>query len=320
MGHAELAAPIFLGIVDVDADDLVGAGHPGALDDVEPDAAEAEHDDVGARRDLGGVDDGADAGRDAAADVAALVERGVLADLRHRDLRQHREIREGRAAHIVIDRLALIGEAAGAVRHHALALRGADRRAQIGLLAQAAFALAAFGRVERDHVVAGFHRCHALADFTDDACALVAEDGGENSLAVEAVERISVGVTDPRRLDLDQHFAGLRPVEIDFDDLERLLGFECDSSTRLHSRLHLHFAIPRKCFAALRKRLVRIISSPCRNFPPGCRHPACLPSWGDERARPRHWRGRADRCRCRPCSRRRSGYRRAPASRSPAPC
>ena len=50
MGHAEAAAPFFLGIVDVDADDLVGAHHLRALDDVEADAAEAEHDDIGARR------------------------------------------------------------------------------------------------------------------------------------------------------------------------------------------------------------------------------------------------------------------------------
>src|SRR5262245_60201990 len=196
MGHAELAAPFFLGIVDVDTDDLVGADHLGALDDVEADAAEAEHHDVGPRRDLGGVDDGADASRDAAADVAALVERGVLADLRHRDLRQHGEVREGRAAHVVIDRAALVGEAAGAVGHHALALCGADRGAEIGLVAQAAFALAAFGRVERDHVIAGFHRRHALADLADDAGALVAEDGWKDSLAVEAVERVGVGVAD----------------------------------------------------------------------------------------------------------------------------
>ena len=63
---------------------------------------EAEHDHVRARLDLGGVDDGADAGGDAAADVADLVERRVLADLRQGDLRQNGEVREGRAAHVVM--------------------------------------------------------------------------------------------------------------------------------------------------------------------------------------------------------------------------
>src|SRR5262249_10717179 len=56
MGHAELAAPFFLAVVEVDADDLVGAHHLGALNDVEPDAAEAEHDDVRSGGDLRGVD------------------------------------------------------------------------------------------------------------------------------------------------------------------------------------------------------------------------------------------------------------------------
>ena len=91
--------------------------------------------------DLGRVDHRADAGSDAAADVADLVERRVLADLGQRDLRQHRVVGEGRAAHVVVDRLAADREAAGAVGHHALALGRADRGAQVGLARQAGFAL-----------------------------------------------------------------------------------------------------------------------------------------------------------------------------------
>ena len=105
MRHAELLGHGALGGIDVDADDLVGAHHLRALDHVQADAAQAEHDDVGARLDLGGVDHRADAGGDAAADVADLVEGRVLADLRQRDLRQHRVVRERRAAHVVVQRL-----------------------------------------------------------------------------------------------------------------------------------------------------------------------------------------------------------------------
>ena len=94
--------------IDVDADDPVRADQLGALDDVEADAAEPEHDDVGARLDLGRLDDRADPGGDAAADVAAGLERRVLADLRDRDLGQHGEVREGRAAHVMEDGLALV--------------------------------------------------------------------------------------------------------------------------------------------------------------------------------------------------------------------
>src|SRR5262249_15165904 len=100
MRHAEALAPSLLVRVEIDADDHVGAGEAQTLDDVEPNAAEAADDALGAGLDLRRVDHRTDAGGDAAADVADLVERGILADFRHRDLRQHSEIAEGRAAHI----------------------------------------------------------------------------------------------------------------------------------------------------------------------------------------------------------------------------
>ena len=83
---------------------------PRALDDVQSDTAQAEYGDVGPRFHLGRVHHGTEPGGHAAADVADLVERGVLADLGHRDLGQHREIGEGRRAHVVQDRLTALGE------------------------------------------------------------------------------------------------------------------------------------------------------------------------------------------------------------------
>ena len=47
--QAELARQRLARRIDVDADDHVGAGHARALHHVEPDAAEPEHHDVGAR-------------------------------------------------------------------------------------------------------------------------------------------------------------------------------------------------------------------------------------------------------------------------------
>ncbi len=183
MSHAELLgnAPCACRI-DVDADDLVGADHLRALNDVQADTAEAEHHDIGARLDLGGLDDSADAGGHAAADVADLLERRVLADLRHRDLRQHGEFGEGRAAHVVMDHFLADGEAAGAVRHHALALRRADRRAQVGLVRQAGLALPAFRRVQRNDVIALLEARHSRPHVNNDARALVTEDDREQAL------------------------------------------------------------------------------------------------------------------------------------------
>jgi hypothetical protein len=105
---------------------------------------------------------------------------------------------------------------------------------QIGLLAQATFALAAFGRVQRDHVISRFHRDYARADFANDACALMAENGWKDSLAVEAVECIGVGVANPGCLYLDKDFTGLGAVEVEFDDFKGLLRFERDSGASFH--------------------------------------------------------------------------------------
>src|SRR5262249_19602455 len=196
MGHAEALAPFLPGIVEVDADDHAGADQPQALDHVEADAAEAEDDALRARLDLGGVDHRADAGSHAAADVADLVERRVLADFRHCDLRQHGEIRESRAAHVVVDLLAADGEAGAAVGHDALALGGADRGAQVGLARQARRALPTLRRVERDDVVALLHRGDARPNVDHDARALVPEDRGEQAFRIGARARELVGVAD----------------------------------------------------------------------------------------------------------------------------
>src|ERR1700730_7442362 len=244
MRHAEAAAPFFLGIVDIDADDFVGTNHPRALDNIEADAAEAENDHIGARRDLGGVDHRADARGYAAADVTDLVERRIRADLGDRDLRQHGIIRECRAAHIVEDRLALVAETRGAIWHQAFALGRADRGAEVGLLAEAAFALSAFRRVKRDHMVARLYRGDARPYFPDDAGALMAQDRGEDPLAVEAIERIGVGVANPRRLDLDQNFTGLGAFEVQLDDFKRLLRLERDCGKCLHLVLLLRSPTP----------------------------------------------------------------------------
>ena len=183
---------------------------------------------------FGGVDDGADAGGDAAADVADLVERRVVADSRHRDFRQHGEIGEGRAAHIVVDLLPAEREARRAVGHDALALRGADRGAQIGLARQARRAGAAFRRVERDDVVALFDRGDARPDIDDDARALVTEDRRKQPFRVGAREGEFVGVANPGRLDLDQNFAGARAFELHSRHFERFAGGGCHGGANIH--------------------------------------------------------------------------------------
>jgi hypothetical protein len=80
---------------------LSAPDHLRALDHVQADAAQAEHDDIGARLHFGREHHGADAGGHAAADVAGLVEGRVFADLRQRDFGHHDVVGKGRGAHVV---------------------------------------------------------------------------------------------------------------------------------------------------------------------------------------------------------------------------
>ena len=90
----------------------------------------------------------------------------------------------------------------------------------------------------------GFTLVTPGADLADDARAFMAEDRREDALAVEPVERVGVGVADAGRHDLDQHFAGLGPFEVELDDLERLLGFERDGGAGLHASFSDSTEIP----------------------------------------------------------------------------
>src|SRR5690606_36506680 len=117
VSHAEFFGKLLTLRVDVDADDHVRANQARTLDHVETDAAQAEYDDVRTGLDLRSADDGANARGHTAADVADLIEGGVLADFRDRNLRQHGEVREGRATHVVVDDVLTDREAARAVWH-----------------------------------------------------------------------------------------------------------------------------------------------------------------------------------------------------------
>ena len=86
---------------------------------------------------------------------------------------------------VVVDGLARgrVGEARSAVGHHALPLRRADRRAQIGLLrlAEDAVGLPALGRVAGDDMIASLDGCDTLAHALDDGAGLVAQNGREEA-------------------------------------------------------------------------------------------------------------------------------------------
>src|SRR2546429_391570 len=71
-----------------------------------------------------------------------------------------------------------------------------------------------FARVERNDVIAFFHARAPRAGLDHDARALVAENRREQTLRVGPRAREFVGMANAGRLDLDQHFAGLRPLQL----------------------------------------------------------------------------------------------------------
>jgi len=62
----------------------------------------------------------------------------------------------------------------------------------------------------------------------------MAQDRGEDTLTVEAVECIGVGMADARRHDLNEHFTCFWSLKIEFDNFKRLLCLKCDGSTGFH--------------------------------------------------------------------------------------
>ena len=82
MRHAEFARHRLTSRVEVDADDFVGTHHLRALNDVEPNAAQAEYDDVCARLNFGCEQHRTYARSHPATDVADFVEGRIFANFR----------------------------------------------------------------------------------------------------------------------------------------------------------------------------------------------------------------------------------------------
>ncbi len=184
IGSAELPGQFeFVGI-DVDSDNSARFRNPRALDDAQANAAEPEYGNGRSRLHLGGIQYRTDAGSDSAAEQTDFLERRLLADLGDGDLRQHRVLAERRGAHVVIDGLAVVREPRCAVGHQALALGRTNRLAQVGLARGAEAALAAFGRVQGNNVIADGDGGDARTHLLDDCAAFVPEDRRKDTFRV----------------------------------------------------------------------------------------------------------------------------------------
>ena len=218
----------------VHADDPLGPLEPRPGDGTEADHPGAEHGAGGARPYGGGLHCRPETGREAAGEQAGSVEGRLAVDLGEGDLRHHGVLRERRGAHEVAHRLAVAGEAGGAVGEVAEVLLLADREAEVRQRADAVDALSALGREEGDDVVSLGQERHVRPAPLDDARALVSEDGGGVSRRVNAGGGVHVGVAHTAGHQADQHLFRTGLGELHVADHQRAPELLEDGRPDLH--------------------------------------------------------------------------------------
>ena len=218
----------------IDRDDALGTRQPRADDGTETDQAAAEDDSRRAALDLGGIQRRADAGRKAAGKRSTAIERCLWTHFGERDLGHHGVLGERRGAHEVPHRLAITRQARGAVGQIAKPLLLANRDAAVRTTTLALDALAALGREQGDHVIAGLDERDALTDLLDDARTFVPEHARCVARRVGARCRVQVCVADTTGLDPHEHLACLRLCEVHLLNDEWLAELFQDCGTNLH--------------------------------------------------------------------------------------
>jgi len=74
----------------------------------------------------------------------------------------------------------------------------------------------------------------AAADIDHDSCALMAEDRRKQPFGIGARQGEFIGMADAGGLDLDQHFAFARPLELDGRYFQRLSCSGGDGGANIH--------------------------------------------------------------------------------------
>jgi len=139
---------------------------------------------AGLRHDAFCTDYRSDAGRNAAADVTSLVGRPILPGPGQGEFRQHNVVGECGVSQAMKQALFAQFEPAAAVGRETFSLGLAHRLAMVCVDAGTVLTSAAFGRAERNHVIAGTEHPPLLVLFGHDARALRTESGRKISLGI----------------------------------------------------------------------------------------------------------------------------------------
>ena len=220
--RAELAGPRELPVVDVDADDRVGAREARARDGGVAHTTAAEHRDGVAAPDVAGVHRGAEAGHHTAAEQSGdlgprpRIDLGGLARGDQRLLGERADAERGGERRAVGERH-LLGRVVGG-------------EAVPGPTAPAGAAVAAHRAPVEDHEVAGRDAVDVGADRLDDARGLVAEQ--EREVVVDrALAVVQVGVAHAAGLHLHPHLARARVGHHDLLHFDRCALAACDHTS-----------------------------------------------------------------------------------------
>lgn len=146
------------------------------------------------------------------------IQRRLRIDFRQRNLGANRIFAESAGAHIVIDRFAIVRETSGAVRHQSFTLGGTHRLTEVGFTRLTEFALATFGGIQRNDVIARLKAGDALAYFHDNPAALMAQHRREDTFRIVTGEGEGIGMTHPGVGDFHQNFAFFRRRDVDLND------------------------------------------------------------------------------------------------------
>mmetsp|Transcript_31059 Transcript_31059/g.51217 ORF Transcript_31059/g.51217 Transcript_31059/m.51217 type:complete len:289 (-) Transcript_31059:49-915(-) len=214
-GHFELLG------VHVNRKDASGTSHFGTLDHREPHGTQAKDGHGAAALHVERVPGGAQAGRNTTAQQRTHVQGCRIRNLGTGDVGHHGILREGGAAHEVLDLFPFcICKSAGAIWHHTATLGAPNLWAKVGALSsrwetEDAVRLAALRGVAGDDLVARLQPRDAFADALHHRTGFVAQDAGEEPFWVLARKRVDVGVTQGVGMHLQSHFPWTRGGDCD---------------------------------------------------------------------------------------------------------
>jgi hypothetical protein len=84
---------------------------------------------------------------------------------------------------------------------------------------QAKIALAAFGGVQGDNMIAGFYASHASADFDNNSSTFMTQNCWEGALRIVPGEREGISMTNPRGFNFNHDLTRLRALQVYVNNL-----------------------------------------------------------------------------------------------------